>query len=227
MRALVCAWALASCVLAAGVEGSDIRAFPIRFHQVRDVAAVVEPLLSPDGSMTIQPKFNLLTVRDSAEVIERVARAVEAWDVPAPSYRVGIRVLIGTTVPATPGSTRPVSQGFGDELMKVFHFTSYQEVETVQVTAAEGTAVEAEAGGRYHLRFGLRAVANDPNRIQLGQFEVTRRELVSPGHETLRPLLRTTVSLEIGQTAIVGLARSEGASQGLVLVLWAEREPKP
>ena len=226
MRALVCAWTLASCVVAAGVQAAAIRAFSIRYRLVRDVAVVVGPLLSPDGSMTIQPQFNLLTVRDSAAVIERVAKAVEAWDVPPPSYRVGIRLLLGTTVPATPGPTPLVTGGVGAELMKVFHFTSYKEIETVQVTATEGTVVEAEAGGRYHLRFGVRAAANDPDRIQLGQFEVTRREPTSPGNETLRPLLRTTVSLEIGQTAIVGLARSEGASQGLVLVLWAEREPK-
>ena len=225
MRALVCAWMLASCVVAAGIEASNIRAFAIRYRQVRDVAAVVEPLLSAEGSMTIQPQFNLLTVRDTSEVIERVAKAVGAWDVPLPTYRVGIRLLLGTTAPATPGPTHLATQGFGAELMKVFHFTSYQEIETVQVTAVEGTTVETEAGGRYHLRFGLRAVANDPNRVQLGHFEVTRREQTTRGQETLRPLLRTTVSLEIGQTAIVGLARSEGASQGLVLVLWAEREP--
>ena len=226
MRSLAAAWALASCVLALGVEASEMRAFPINHHEVRDAAAFVEPLLSKDGSMTIQPQFNLLTVRDSVEVIKAVERALATWDVPPPTYRVSIRVLLGTTAAATPGPAPPPAKGFTDELSKVFHFTSYQEIETVQVTAAEGSTVEADAGTRYHMRFALRSVANDPERVQLGQFEVARRDRVAGGGDSLRPLLRTTVSLQVGQVAIVGLARAEGASQGLVLVLSAERGPR-
>lgn len=227
MRAIACVWALASCVLAASVEARTVRAFAIQNRPVREIAMLVEPLLSPDGSMTIQPQFNLLTVQDSPEAIERVAKLVQEWDVKPPSYRVRVRVLLGTTAPATPGPAGPLIDGFGAELTKVFHFTSYQEVETVQVTAVEGTTVEAEAGGRYHLKFLLRAVASDPERVQLAQFEVARREAGPGGVDSFRSVLRTTVSLEVGQTAIIAAARSEGASQGLVLVLWAARESKP
>jgi len=227
VRALACAWTLASCVLAASVEARSVRAFPIQHHPVSEIALLVEPLLSPDGTMTIQPQFNLLTVQDTPEAIERVARPVAEWDVKPPSYLVRVRVLLGTTVPATPGPASPPIDGFGAELTKVFHFTSYREVETVEVTATEGSTVEAEAGGRYHLKFLLRAVAGYPERVQLAQFEIARRNVGISGNDTLRPVLRTTVSLEVGQTAIVAAARSEGASQGLVLVLSASRESKP
>jgi len=225
VRALACAWALAACVAATVAEARELRVFPVRHRPVRELAALVEPLLTPEGSITIQPQFNLLTVQDSPEAIQRVEELLKEWDVPPPSYRVRIRVLLGTTAPPTPGPAGPLIQGIGADLTKVFHYTSYQEVETLQITAVEGTTVDAEAGGRYHLRFTLRAVASDPERVQLAQFDVSRREQVfRGGNEILRSLLRTTVSLQIGQTAIIAAARSEGASQGLILVLWAERE---
>ena len=227
MRALALGWTLASCVLAVSVEARNVRAFPIQHRPVGEIALLVEPLLSPDGSMTIQPQFNLLTVQDSPAAIARVAKLVAEWDVKPPSYTVRVRVLLGTTVPATPGPASPLIEGFGSELTKVFHFTSYQEVETVQIPAPVGTPVAGEAGGRYHLRFLVRTGAGDPERVQLAQFEVARREAGVGGNDTFRSVLRTTVSLEVGQTAIVAAARSEGASQGLVLVLWAARESKP
>ncbi len=224
VRKLACVLAVASSVAAAGVEARELRTFPVHYRPVHEVASLIEPLISPDGSFTIQPKFNLLTVQDEPEVIEKVAKLLAEWDVPPLSYRVRIRVLLGMTVPPTPGPPGPLISGIGADLAKVFHYTSYQEVETIQITTTDGTAVEALAGGRYHLHFVLRALPGDPDRVQLTQFEVSRREQGTAEAEVLRSLLRATVSLQIGQTAIVASARSEAASQGLILVLWAARE---
>jgi hypothetical protein len=145
--------------------------------------------------------------------------------VPPSTYKVRISVLLGTALP--PGQTADRNDSaVGGELLKVFHFSSYREIETVQVTATDGAAVEANVGEPYHLRFTLRTVPGDPTRVQLSQLEISRRQqVVSGGGMALRPVLRTTVSLELGQTAVVGAARSEGASEGLVLVMGATQEP--
>jgi len=224
MRKLACAFAVLFVVAAVPSQAREVRAFPVRFRPVREVAALIEPLISPDGSFTVQPKFNLITVQDEPDVLDKVAKLLAEWDVPPLSYRVRIRVLLGTTVPPTPGPPGPLISGLGADLSKVFHYTSYQEVETLQITATEGTVVEALAGGRYHLHFVLRALPGDPDRVQFAQFEVSRKEQGTAEAEVLRSLLRTTVSLQVGQTAIVAAARSEAASQGLILVLWAARE---
>ncbi len=224
VQKLACAFAIVSAAVAATGEAREVKAFPVRFRPVHEAAALIEPLISADGSFTIQPKFNLITVQDEPDVLEKVAKLLAEWDVPPQSYRVRIRVLLGTTVPPTPGPPGPLISGLGADLAKVFHYTSYQEVETIQITATEGTAVEALAGGRYHLHFVLRALPGDPDRLQFAQFEVSRKEQGVAEAEVLRSLLRTTVSLQIGQTVIVAAARSETASQGLILVLWAARE---
>jgi hypothetical protein len=225
VRALAGVLTLAACALAVAAEAREIRLFSIKYRPVREVAALVEPLLSPEGSITIQPQFNLLTVQDTPEAIARVGKLLAAWDVPPSTYKVRISVLLGTALP--PGQTADRNDSaVGGELLKVFHFSSYREIETVQVTATDGAAVEANVGEPYHLRFTLRTVPGDPTRVQLSQLEISRRQqVVSGGGMALRPVLRTTVSLELGQTAVVGAARSEGASEGLVLVMGATQEP--
>jgi Bacterial type II/III secretion system short domain len=205
----------------------ELRVFQLHFRPARDAAALVEPLLSADGSVLLQPSLNAITVRDSAAVLERVARALASWDVAPAAYKVRIRLLLANTDPQPPGQPAPLIEGIGSELRELFHFTNYQEVATLQVTASDGSVVELAAGDRYHLRFTVRGVPQDPDRVQLAQLQLSRRDRGANDVETLRPLVRATVTLLVKQPSVLGGARSENANQALFLVLWAEREEKP
>ena len=122
-----------------------------------------------------------------------------------------------------PGPAAPLISGVGSELQQLFRFTSYSELDTVAVTAAEGSAVEAAVADRYHVRFTVRAVPQDVERLQLAQLEFQRRVPLEGGGERLQPLLRTTLTLRTGQPFVLGAARSEEANRALVLVLLAQR----
>ena len=217
-------------VLAAGsalAAEQELRVFQLHFRPAREAAALVEPLLSAEGSVLLQPGLNSITVRDTPEVLKRVAEALASWDVAPLSYRVRVRLLLASMDPPQPGKASPLISGIGAELSKLFHFTDYQEVATLQVTAAEGSAVEVAAGERYHLTFTVRGVAQDPERVQLAQLQLARRDQGADDAEALHPLLRATVTLLLKQPSVVGGARAENANQALFLVLWAEREEKP
>jgi hypothetical protein len=217
-------------VLAAGsalAAEQELRVFQLHFRPAREAAALVEPLLSAEGSVLLQPSLNSITVRDTPEVLKRVAEALASWDVAPLSYRVRVRVLLASMDPPQPGKASPLISGIGAEISKLFHFTDYQEVATLQVTASEGSAVELAAGERYHLRFTVKGVAQDPERVQLAQLQLARRDQGADSSEALHPLLRATVTLLLKQPSVVGGARAENANQALFLVLWAEREEKP
>jgi hypothetical protein len=222
--------AAAVLVLAAGsalAAEQELRVFQLHFRPAREAAALVEPLLSAEGSVLLQPSLNSITVRDAPEVLRRVAEALASWDVAPLSYRVRVRVLLASMDPPQPGKASPLISGIGAEISKLFHFTDYQEVATLQVTASEGSAVEVAAGERYHLRFTVKGVAQDPERVQLAQLQLARRDQGADSSEVLHPLLRATVTLLLKQPSVVGGARAENANQALFLVLWAEREEKP
>ncbi len=205
----------------------ELRVFQLHFRPAREAAALVEPLLSADGSVLLQPGVNSITVRDTPAVLKQVAEALAGWDVAPLSYKVRIRVLLASMEPPQPGKPGQLISGIGEEISKLFHFTDYQEVATLQVTAAEGSGVELGAGERYHLRFTVKGVAQDPERVQLAQLQFSRREHGADGADVLHPLLRATVTLQLKQPSVVGGARAENANQALFLVLWAEREEKP
>ena len=224
-RVAVALLALAA-VSALAVE-QELRVFQLHFKTARDAAVLVEPILSPGGSVLLQPSLNSITVRDSSEVLRRVAEALANWDVAPASYRVRVRVLLASTDPPPPGKAAPLIEGIGAELKELFHFTNYQEVATLQVTASDGSVVEMAAGERYHLGFTVRGVAQDPDRVQLAQLQLARRDRGADNAEMLRPLVRATVTLLLKQPSVLGGARAENANQALFLVLWASREEKP
>jgi hypothetical protein len=214
-------------LLAAGsvlAGDQELRVFQLHFRPARDATALIEPMLSADGSVMLQPRLNTVTVRDTAEVISRVAQALTSWDVAPVSYRLRVRVLLASTEPQQTGRAGPMISGIGAELARLFHYTAYEEVGTVQVTAADGTTAEMAISERYHMNFALRAVPQDPDRIQLGQLQLSRRDKGPDNQEILRPLLRATVNLVLRQPSVLGGARSENANQALFLVLWADHE---
>jgi hypothetical protein len=216
-------------VLATGTAlaaDQELRVFQLHFRQARDAAVLVEPLLSPSGSVLLQPSLNSITIRDNAEVLKRVAEALASWDVAPPSYKIRVRVLLASTDSPPPGRAAPLISGIGSDLYKLFHFTDYKDVATLQVTAADGSLVEVAAGDRYHLRFAVRGVPQDPERVQLAQLQFARRDRGPENVEVLRPLLRATVTLLMKQPSVLGGARAEDANQAIFLVLWAEREEK-
>lgn len=203
----------------------EVRVFPLRFRSAEEAVVLVKPLLSPAGSLALQGSANALTVRDEPAVLRRVAEALEGWDVAPQAYRIRIRLLMASSPTPAPGRASPLIEGMGAEISQLFSFTSYQEIDTLQVTASDGAVVEAVAGERYHLRFMVRGAAHDTERIHLNQFELARRERSVEGQDRLHVLLRSSVmSLKEEQELVVALARSEAPNRGLFLVVWAQRE---
>jgi len=217
--AVLVAWTLAAAVAAAVEE----RVFQLRFRSASNALAVVEPLLSPAGTVLLQPRANTLVVRDDRKVIDKAALALALWDQAPFTYRVRVKLYVASTAKDTGSVASDPAPELGAEFAQLFHFTSYQALDDLEFVSQEGSSVEASAGERYILRFTLRTQPGDPERVVLGPFELTRRH----GNATpapARPLLRSTVSLRVGQTAVVAAARSEQASRVLLLVVTATRE---
>ncbi len=222
------AW-FAALVLVAGTAvaaDQELRVFQFHFRPAREAASLVEPLLSAEGSILLQPGLNAITVRDNPEVLRRVTEALASWDVAPQSYRVRVRLYLATREAKPSRTPPPPIAELGEKLFLLFPFTKYEEVATVQIIAADGATVETEAGARYHLRFAVRSVPGEPERVQLAQLQLARRDRSADHAEVLTPILRATVSLLVKQTSVVGGARSENADQALFLVMLAEREGK-
>lgn len=221
-RAVLASLLLALSALSASAEQAVT--VKLQHRSARDAATLVAKLLSPDGTVLVQPRTNSITVTDSPEIIGRVTSALARWDLAPRSYRITVRVVVASTADLPPGAPRPKLSGLEVELSQLFHFTSFELLDELRLVATDGSSVAATAGGRYSLRFTLRANAQTPERVQLVQLEIGRHAAESSSLDTLKPLLRTSVSLQVGQTGVVAAAPSETASRVLLLVMRAEEE---
>ena len=227
----------------AHADAESVRAFNLKHRSASQAITVVAPMLSPQGSVVLQPRQNTLVVRDTAEIVERVGAFLAKWDVGPVTYHLEIRLLLASNTQPTP---RPVGPHFSgpaaeavraaqtpqpggphfrtveDDLRTFFHFKFFTDLDRIKIDAAEGSAVEVLVGGQYVVRFRVQPQTGFPNRVQLDGLELlhgTGGAASAAG----QPVLRTTVSLRIGQTSVIGAARSEDAERALVLVLTALR----
>lgn len=224
MQRAVAALLLALASVGAAWGADETRSFRLQFRSVHDAVAFLDPVLSPRGIITLKPKQGTLVITDSPAVIARVAEALAAWDVPSVKYRVRINVLLAHKEPgkaAEPPSS--VDPKVLEDVNKLFpYYRSFEELDTLKVSAAEGSAIESTAGGKFLLRFSLRAVATDRNAVLLQPFEVVRVGL--PGGLPSPTLDRSTVSLPFGQTQVIFVSAGAGSLNALMLVFLAEPE---
>ena len=107
--------------VAAAVETVS-RVFTLRHSTVAEATDAVQPLLSEQGSLTLQPSRSRITVQDFPEVIDRVVRVIEELDRAPDQYRVHIELLQGGAEQPF-GSANEVEAT--DRLRKMFNFPAY------------------------------------------------------------------------------------------------------
>lgn len=220
-RALLLVLALV-LALPALADGPVSRVFTFAHRAAGEAVAVVEPLLSPDGSVMVRPRDNSLTVVDDAATVARVAQALARFDSPSARYKVTVRLVRASSQPGGRSAAELALTGLPSGLLP---YTSYREVGGFETVTTEGGYVSASAGEPYVVSFVVRAAPADAERVQLARFELGRREGPSPlaGVENVRPMVRSTVSLLIGQTFVMVATPSEASGEALLLLVVAER----
>jgi hypothetical protein len=215
---------LLAAVTATSGDQTEVRVIQLRHKPARDGVSIAEGMLTENGSVMLQPRLNTLTVRDTAAVVHRIAEALASWDVAARPYRVRVRLVLASTEAAPAGQPAPRLVGLGSELARMFRWGGFEDIDTVEVEAQEGTAVDIKAAQGYTVRFSLRAVPADPQRVQLAPLEVTRLAGQEHGVGLKQRMLNLTVSLQLGQTWFGVTAKSEEAKRALVVIVAADRE---
>ena len=61
-------------------SATTTRVFQIQHTSVAEASSAVQPLLSENGTLTVQPQKNRITVQDTAEIVQRVADVLAELD---------------------------------------------------------------------------------------------------------------------------------------------------
>jgi hypothetical protein len=196
-----------------------VRSFSFKFKQADKAAAAIKPLLSNEGSMSIQPSSNSLVVTDRAENMKAVAKMIGDFDKEPQSFRLYVRIVSAARVEGTP----KIADDLKDVARKlaILPYNSYESVGEATVQGKEGDPglIDMSTGYRANFKFGEYDPASDS--IAVNDLQIAK--LTGAQKDQLTTLLKTTLNLTIGQTYVLGASKAPQSQRALMIVLVARR----
>lgn len=205
------------------------RAYPVRFRPLSDAADLVGTVLSPDGSMTLQPKLKTLIVQDHPQVLERVASLLQSFDLPPRNVEVTLSLFLGTdrregeagrqTVSGTPSrEVRGVTETLGD----VTKWSAYEPLGSRSVIGIEGSPITASLSGDYRVLLEVESVQEARGELVVKFRRCTLQKVIrGEGGERTEDLVTTAIVIPAGRLLVVGAAKGPDSKKALFLTLQA------
>lgn len=212
-------------MVAAAQSATTVRVFNLENASVVEAFTAIEPMLSAEGSVTVQPVRGRITIQDSPEVVAKVTALISELDRIPGEYRIEVELLEGLDV--DDASDLPAE--LDRRLQRMFPFKSYRRAGRTVFQGEFGQPTTASLGTSYRLSFLAEqanlsestpwGVADVSNRTRVKWLRLDRLTTAYGGQEKVNELLRTTVFLSPRQKMIIGAGSSEDSATGLVLIL--------
>ena len=91
----------------------DVAVIRIKYRWARELAPIVQSMLSPDGSVTVSERVNSLVIVDNPDAIQRVRAYLDQFDKPLEQVRIRVRFYEQRTGEA--GSAKVRGRVSGDD----------------------------------------------------------------------------------------------------------------
>lgn len=205
-------------------DATVMRVFRMKYRRAEDAALLVRPLLTDSGQVVLQPKPNVLTVRDTGAAVERVAAAIRAYDLAPRAVTLSVTLLRASPEGRADGAPPEAAEdirGVGRRLRELFNFKSFTRLDSVLVQGVEGDDVAYVVGGSYRLEFRVDPTGDDPV-VRMKGLALDRIRHDNFGRESRHPILRTSINVPVRQPYVLGVGRDEPATGALFLVFEAE-----
>lgn len=200
---------------AAQVDELRLHAFTLEYQRASEALALVQPLLSPRGTVELQAAANTLVVRDSLAALVRVTAALRGFDHPARALAFDIQIVRaggGGISPQPPA--RELDPALQTRLERLFRYQGYRLLARAHLDTREGEEVAYDIAGGYRVTFKLGIMVAE-RRIKLSGFRVARRGKAEQENE----LIHTAINLWRDQPLVLALARDEASPSALLVVV--------
>lgn len=223
---------LTSCLAAAQPRPAQrpeevvLRAYTFKHQRASDAVAIVYPLLSPRGTVELQPATNTLVLRDIPSALSRIVPRLHSFDHPPRPVQLEVMIVKASRNQVSPPVKRSdLPEQLTRRLRQLLPYDIYETQAQAQLHALEGQSVSYELSNEYEVSFRLGTLLNE-QRIKLSNFRITRQS--RPG----TPLIHTNLNLTVDQIMNLGLAKSEASRDALMVVLTlrtgdVQRRPLP
>lgn len=197
-----------------------LHAYAFKHKRASDAIALVHPLLSPRGTLELQPADNTLVIRDSPAAIAKIIPLLRNYDRPARPLRVEILIVRASRSAVSP---QMIHSDLPEEMTRRLHdllgYDNYDVEARGALSTQEGEAATYEMGPEYQVSF--RSSLLPQRRVRLSDFQIVRRPPRRSGQApaAAQVLIRTNMNLSVDRTMSLGLAKSEASREALMVVL--------
>jgi hypothetical protein len=185
----------------------EARVIAVRYKPLSEASAVVEELLGPCGAVRVPKSSRLLTVEDEPERLDRIARALSAWDTPPRAVDMSISLILATRDPAPPGGIAKELRGVSESLSQLTRYTSFKLLSSTTLRAMEGKRAEAALGERYSVAFRVASVDRERGVVSIETFDLLEQPAAGEAGAAgtaPRTILRLELALPHGREELVG-----------------------
>jgi hypothetical protein len=204
------------------VQSAALALHAYRFKHQKASAAVdlVHPLLTPAGTVELQPAGNVLVIRDTPEALARILQVLRDFDQPARPLRLELLVVRASRAVVSPPVQRSdLPEELTRRLRSLLPYDSYELEAQAQLATQERESAAFEMGDDFRVSFQLGTVQQD-GRVKLSSFQLARKG----ARKTDPSLIHTNLNLWLDKTVSLGLAKSEASREALMLVLTLRRD---
>jgi hypothetical protein len=208
----------------------DTRTFEVRYLAGYEVENLIAPYVFSDREGqpgTMSTAESAVTVRETADNLDKIARVLEEFDRPRPSVMLHFQIIEADGA----ATTDPAIADVEAELRRLFRFDGYRLVAETQVGGIQGTGIRQmvvpTGGGPGPRPYGS-AESAEGLMIRAGVTEVrTGGETSTVTLDVLLEasfgdILSTSVTIPAGHSVVLGTASPPGFQGALILVVRAE-----
>ena len=214
-----CAIAVAALLAGCSPRGPnlDTRTFALKYLRGSDAVSIVVPYIytdRPNAKGVFSVSDNAITVRETPDNLDKIARVLAQYDRPRPFVRLTFHLIEADGATTTDPAIRDVEAA----LRHLFRFQGYRLVAEGVVSATEKGEVTQRLGttpnNLYVLSASVQRLAGsaDSATVELN----VRLDLMMGGN------FRTTVTIPVGKTAVLGNVQALPNGRTLILTVRPE-----
>ena len=211
-------------VLAAACGGPqlDTETFELQYLDANTAASLIEPYVYFDRESTPgmvstagDRASHLITVRETSDNLEKIARVLSKYDQPAPMVQLHFQVIEanGTTI------KDPAIEDVESALRQLFRFQGYRLLAEAVLAGVAGSSMSQNLGGEGGRGMGIQASIRDVRGS--GDSGIVRFDVGLWG-QSLGTIFETTANVRMGQTMVLGSTKPHPSMETLILAVRPE-----
>ena len=211
----ICGAAFADDDAAAAQKSLTVKTYQFKHKDSARAADVLRKLVSPEGSISIQPSTNAVVITDRPENIRAITAALNAYDTPPQSFRLTVRLVSASRAEAArvPDELKDVRPS-----LSILPFNAFEDLGSANVDGQEGEPGIVDLPSGYRADFKMGDYDPSSDSVKVTDLKIAKLQ----GDQLTQVLKPTTMNLKLGQTIILGAGKPQG-QKALILVISARR----